>query len=447
MIWIPWAKVVWQLRPAFNREKTFFWFVICLIGISTRVDQLGVSSILRALGLESRHYHSLLNFFHSNAINLQLLSRVWAQVAFKVFYPFLETHKQRVILLLDGLKVPKEGLRMPGVKKIFQGSQNNSKPTYIFGHSCQGIGFLVKAGISFLCIPLVHRIQKGLGHRRGSIVMRALDLINCCGLKGAYLIGDAYYYSGPFMKELLKKSIFLVTRVRSNAVAFKRPIKRRKGRGRPKKYGEKVKLKNLFRGPGWKSCSVDLYGYEVEAFVKEVVLISKNFENEVKYVLVKMGSSRVILASNDLELSGEEIIELYGKRFKIEVSFKAMIHQMGGYTYRFWSKNVEKTRKSGVEKRDSRKEHAYHLHIQLSIIAHGLVNYLAVAHESLVWSNVKVFIRTLRPGVVPSEWIVQMAMREGLKKFGWVKRVNKNFAKFLNEKQGLCPPVVLRESA
>ena len=43
-----------QLRPAFDREKIFLWFVICLIGISTLVDQIGVSSILRALGLGSR---------------------------------------------------------------------------------------------------------------------------------------------------------------------------------------------------------------------------------------------------------------------------------------------------------------------------------------------------------------------------------------------------------
>ena len=52
--------------------------------------------------------------------------------------------------------------------------------------------------------------------------------------------------------------------------------------------------------------------------------------------------------------------------------------------------------------KETREEHAYHVHIQLSLIAHGLLNYLSVVHSELVWKSLKTWVRTIR-GIVPSE--------------------------------------------
>ena len=49
------------------------------------------------------------------------------------------------------------------------------------------------------------------------------------------------------MKQLIAKGIHLVTMMKKNAVAYyPLPNKQAKGRGRPKKYGERVKLFTLF---------------------------------------------------------------------------------------------------------------------------------------------------------------------------------------------------------
>jgi hypothetical protein len=40
---------------------------LCLMGMTTRKDLLGVTSIVRALGLEPACYDRLLDFFHSSA--------------------------------------------------------------------------------------------------------------------------------------------------------------------------------------------------------------------------------------------------------------------------------------------------------------------------------------------------------------------------------------------
>ena len=57
------------------------------------------------------------------------------------------------VLVGDGVKQSKEGRRMPGVKKLFQESENSAKPDYIHGHMFGGLGILAGAAHSWACIP------------------------------------------------------------------------------------------------------------------------------------------------------------------------------------------------------------------------------------------------------------------------------------------------------
>ena len=45
----------------------------------------------------------------------------------------------------DGLKNPKAGGKMPGVKKLHQQSGCNNKAPFIMGHSCQAVAVLLPA--------------------------------------------------------------------------------------------------------------------------------------------------------------------------------------------------------------------------------------------------------------------------------------------------------------
>ncbi len=51
---------------------------------------------------------------------------------------------------------------MPGVKKLFQESEDSSKPEYIFGHMFGGLGILAGSLSKWFCIPLRFNIQDGL---------------------------------------------------------------------------------------------------------------------------------------------------------------------------------------------------------------------------------------------------------------------------------------------
>src|ERR1035437_1826572 len=54
-----------------------------LAGFSTRKDLLGVTSIVRALGLEPACYDRLLDFFHSPALDLDKLTHAWCALVFR----------------------------------------------------------------------------------------------------------------------------------------------------------------------------------------------------------------------------------------------------------------------------------------------------------------------------------------------------------------------------
>ena len=48
------------------------------------------------------------------------------------------------IFVGDGVKQYKEGRKMPGVKKLFQESENFTKPEYIHKHMFGGLGILAE---------------------------------------------------------------------------------------------------------------------------------------------------------------------------------------------------------------------------------------------------------------------------------------------------------------
>lgn len=121
MLWRQWWELVCELRCACARTQTFLWMALCLAGMTIRKDLMGVTSIVRALGLVSACYDRLLDFFHSPALGLDPLTRAWCGLVFRA-HPGLLRVNGRPVLAGDGIKVAKAGRKMPAVKKLHQPS-------------------------------------------------------------------------------------------------------------------------------------------------------------------------------------------------------------------------------------------------------------------------------------------------------------------------------------
>jgi hypothetical protein len=81
-----------------------------------------------------------------------------------------------------------------------------------------------------------------------------------------------------------------------------------------------------------------------------------------------------------------------------------------------------------------RKIRAYHAHMMAGIIAQGLLQYLSLSQTKLVWKSFGSWFRTIRPGVLPSEQVVAITMRNVIPVFLGVSEKEQILAQFIREK-------------
>ena len=436
-LWLEFFKCVFKLRKACSRKATFYWMAIALIGFSTRPDKAGVTSLVRATFLKSKFYPSLLHFFNSSALKVHRLTACWISLVLKLFRPVL--YLDHLVLLLDGVKVSKEGRKMPAVKKLHQASSNNSKAPFIFGHSFQALGLLVHSTMdSVVSIPLVARIHEGIilsSLHRQTLPQKAHGLLSSLfsqSKQHILVVADAYYATHKFIDPLLNDGNHLLTRVKHNVVAFEEaPRSNLRKRGRPKLYGEKVLLRDLWGKKNlFEEATMSFYGDPPVTFRFCLIdLLWRPVRRKVRFVLVDHPiRGRIILMTTMLSMDPLSAIRLYAARFKIEVSFKSAIHTVGAFAYRFWMKlwkpNKGRRGDQFLHKKSKRyrekalaKIEAYHRFIQLAFIGQGLLLHLAINFRKIVWARFPTWMRTMKTNAAPSEWVVSETLKSGLPGF------------------------------
>lgn len=420
-------RTLGRLRPAFSREATFGWFSAQVLGMAAGGDGMGVTSTVRALGLEPQSYESLIGLFRSTAWSSASLQAAWRS-AVAAEAPLLG-YNGRAVLCSDGVKVAKDALRMPGVKRLVQESADSGKGEHILGHMFGAVGVLAGEPGACQCIPLKVDLQEGMRAAAGwdgaaalgiSAKTHAVQSVECAfeaarGIgRPCYLTMDRYFMCRPALqraRELNAEAeadglgpglVRVVTKAKSGCVAWEAPPEEAPRRGRPRKRGPKVVLSELFESASgeFERVVAEVGGEprEFEALARDLLWGPKLYE-PVRFVLVRGGGLLLdqILVTTDASLTAAQVIELYSLRWGIECAFRDMKQEVRAFSYRFWSKAMPKLERfapSGAPDRldsvDSQRDRALVLagaeavarFVAAACVATGILQMLALAEPA-----------------------------------------------------------------
>ena len=159
---------------------------------------------------------------------------------------------------------------------------------------------------------------------------QAVELANwayqCCRSFGKrlWVVTDGGFTRASFLKPVIKTGVVVISRLRKDAVLYaepKQPGKRK--RGRPRKYGKRIKLANVVNHPdGWSKVKAFLYGREETKDVKVFRTLYKPAGCMVQVLVVREGKNcfRAFMCT-DLTASAVEILEAVADRYAIEQNF------------------------------------------------------------------------------------------------------------------------------
>ena len=246
---------------------------------------------------------------------------------------------------VDTILIAKNGNKMPGVQKWADHSGNADRGDRIRGHHWAILGLISfhQAWRRHLCWPITMRLISGqlnpsqiivdpngkarLASIWDSILPLLITLQSQLSPAHLRVVADAYFSKVPFLEPLYKKGIHTITRMRKDAVGWDQRLEQEEGKA-PKMEG-KWKLAKLLQHFSAQSLQVTLYGKlaEVKAVTRDVFI--RGFEHKVRVVTIQGRKRPIILLSTDITLTADQIIELYGARFSIELAIRELKQSFG----------------------------------------------------------------------------------------------------------------------
>lgn len=256
---------------------------------------------------------------------------------FEIMIRGIHKNTNTVLAAIDDSHTPRYGPKVQGA-----GIHRNPTPTpdgrkFVYGHVWVTLSAIVRhKNFGTIGLPLLARMYvkakdaKTIGLAFQSKTEQAVELAkwayNCCRslAKRLWIVTDGGFTRASFLKPVITTGVVVVTRLRKDAALYaepKQPKKRK--RGRPRKYGKRIKLANIVNNPdGWFKTKAFLYGREEAKEVKIFRALYKPAGCMVQVLVVRESEDcfRAFMCT-DLDASAEQILQAVADRYAIEQNF------------------------------------------------------------------------------------------------------------------------------
>lgn len=441
-------QMLGTFRHLFSRRTPWLVFCLITIGFIASPHPEGLSSLCPFWLAHDADYHRLLHFFHSSAWQLDPLIAHWSELVLNQHVAIQVDG--RYILLGDHTAVVKDARRMPGVVTLHQHSETQSKPSYFRGHYWGVLGLLTGSLQEAFCTPLEARLHQGLVHidpelprhanrdtQSTRLLHMALAFVKRHGTP-AFLVLDAFFASAIVFElansywgiDLKQPLLYIVTRAKKSYRAYLIPQAPSTPRaGRPRKYGDQIKLYEVFETHRVQFIEAvcQVYGHEEKISYLVLNLMWKPLKAPLRFIFATTSHGPIVLMSNDLNLQPLVAISLYCARVRVETMFAMLKGLLGAFAYRFWSRYIERQSRKPKKNATLKAPHEDHLEavqstwkacegfVMLGCIALGFLQLTAIRFDAHIWSTFTHFLRTRRR-VLPSERTVKVVLAQELLK-------------------------------
>jgi IS4 transposase len=139
-----------------------------------------------------------------------------------------------------------------------------------------------------------------------------------------YLALDGHFGNNNALQKVLQCGLHLISKLRYDAALYFPYVGPYSGKGRRKKYGDKIDYHNI-PNEYLRETSID---GDIQTHIYQAQMLRKDFAQPLNVVIITKTNSKtgafanVNLFSSDLELSYDKIVDYYSLRFQIEFNFR-----------------------------------------------------------------------------------------------------------------------------
>lgn len=238
---------------------------------------------------------------------------------------------QTLNLVIDDTLALRHSPSAPGSAVRHDHARKTNRPDFVQAQCWVTLGVSVLGHHQAkLVLPILSRLVPETGNRNKLTIALALLRVLAPTLTvPVRLLCDSWFMRARLVLPLLSRGIQVIAQARIDTALFLPPDTAGKpGRGRPRKYGQRLSLEAIAALPA-QELSLNLYGKPQRLRVRSALALARflkatpvqavwcEFYDETKHTWSK---PRLLLAT-EAELSASAIVELYARRWGIEPLF------------------------------------------------------------------------------------------------------------------------------